>query len=139
MSVRKNIFPGMILIVIGIVLIFPSRVSPFPKDSRRQIIKDAMVFCPGYLREYLKRHEKEILKASQSFDAMKLFQLERYDMVKSGELVFCALVAELNRGNAACQATARRFGLLANFWWTVWVLGGFQPGKDSTVKAISHK
>jgi hypothetical protein len=211
MTIPRNKSLVAILAVVGLLLMGPPRAGAFPRETRNQILKDAMAFCPGYLKDYLKRHEQEILDASQTIDRMRSFEMERYDIVKSGRLVVDALVSDLKGGHAEKSATARRFGLLAilvaeahyigrkkivsstgthlppevvytgfkriddppetlrslvtkykpfrndervrvfdylyvqavskvaNFWQTVWVLGGFQPGRDSPVKAISHK
>jgi len=94
-----------------IILLFSLPAAAFNRDSRCQIIRDAIEFAPVALQKYLVKNFDSIHQGVHYIDLAGQKQVDPYQ----AEEIYQSLVNSLSAGKLNSFNTCQRFGILAGY------------------------
>lgn len=102
----------IVFFILSLIIFFNQNVFAFKKDTKCQILKDAIEMCPEELRSFLRANFKEVHYGLHFTDRNKPTEAL---VIKHSPFFYTNLVSQLKEGNYKDSFTLRNFGLLASF------------------------
>ena len=111
--VVRNLSKNHIIFFVVIMIFFPDISFAFNKETRCQILKDAISFSPKYLRSYLTVNFTAVHEGIHFVDRNK--KAVSSILPQDSKRLYDSIVKNLRRGKMDDFNVANRFGLLACF------------------------